>query len=354
MHKGISGAMDQRGTHGFGARLLLADRIALGVAAASLFASLGVVGLWWLSAGAQALPSPWLVALHMIVSPAIAGAAAWLAVRRMIGATLAPAVEQLGRLAARDFSTPTALGGRDGTNELAAALENCRSMLAEWHDAYELQQKAWLAETEERARADAACRSAAKVHAAVARLMGAAIGRLSSGDLSARINLDLPLHYAPVRSAFNAAMGRLEGAFEGMGAAGSRLQRQGREIEEASAVLQRRVTKLAERLDEDLAAVLSGGYGQDPERALRRLLYTMNGVQVATQRNAQAAAQFADLGRQVTLDAEHILMLARGFHDGDEGEPASGDSVAATLGLPLAGVPTTIGALALKVEQQPA
>src|SRR5690606_5064270 len=133
------------------------------------------------------------------------------------------------------------------------------------------------------------------------------------------------------------------------GATGQRLENCGREIEDASAVLMRRAGKLAERLDEELAAIHSGGYQQDPEKALRRLLYTMNGVQIATQRNAQAAACFGKLGRLVTKEAERLQSVTRAFRDLDGDASGQADVV-----LPAAAVPASIGALALKLEQQPA
>lgn len=321
--------------------MLLADRIAAAAAVSSAAAIACALLLWSLLAGAQ--PAPLLVILLLVLPPPMVAAAAWVAARMLVDASLAPAVEALHRFAAQDFSAPAALDA-GGTRRLGAALEALRAALAARHDA--LQE-----ETDERAREDAARQAAIRVHSAVARLMGAAVSRLSQGDLTGRVTVKLPQPYVAFQSDFNAAMERLETAFGAVDSAGARLHEQACAIEEASAQLACRTARLAGHLDAELAEIETDAGLHDPERALRRLLHTMNGVRIAAERNARAAEHFAGLGRSVACEAGLMLDVAGGFGAAEQPADAPVEADAGPeRALPAADVPATLGALALKLE----
>lgn len=304
------------------ARLSPAAATAVAAAAASAAASCGAFVLW--SAGEGAAPSLALVVLPLILSPALVAAAAWLAARRAIRTRLEAAAESLDRIAALDLSAPDPLAPGDGAERLEEALERCRAALA-------------------------GRQGTAKVHAAVARLMAAAVRRLAEGDFSARVTVELPVPYRPFRDDFNAAMETLERAYGALDASGARLRESAREIGEAADLLARRAGKLADRIGIDLSAIEAGG-ARHPEEALRLARHTMGGAGVAAQRNAEAAGRFADLGLKVAREAEHLAALARGLRP-EEGEAGTPDEPAV---LPAAtAFPMTVGATALKLDDRP-
>lgn len=352
--------MVKRGIRGLGERLLLVDAIAVLAAATCLVvaaASLLVAGLL----GASSWPSAWQALLQLFLPPLVVGAVLRLVLPSLIAARLDPAVDAVRRFIAHDFTTPAEIEIGSGTGKLAKALEACRTTLGARHSARKQEERERENDSEELARSDAALRAAVKVHAAISRLMDGGIGRLSKGDLSARITLDLPPQFAGMRANFNGAMDSLEKAFIGVGGAAGRLRERAQEIEEASELLARRAGKLADRLDQDLEA---GMRERNAEKALRMLLHTMNGARIATRRNAQAAEHFAGLGSLIAREASRIADIARSF--GATPEKVAGsirmidfevDAKLAALesrGLPPATVPANMDGPGLKFEAQPA
>lgn len=274
--------MGKRASHGPGGRLSPAARTAVAAALAGAATSCGVIVLWGVLPDARA--SLALVVLPLILMPLAVAAAAWSVAHRAMEASLKPAVESLERIAAQDFSAPVAPAACGETARLAEALESCRAALAERN-------------------------GAGKVHAAVARLMGAAIGGLAEGDLSKRITVELPQPYRAFRDDFNAAMEALQARSDELGDLGGRLREREREIGEAAAQLLRRAEKLAERIEAEQHAIEAS---EDPEEILRRARHMMGGVAVAAQRNIEAAGRFSELGLLVAREAQRLAELAQG------------------------------------------
>lgn len=304
--------MAKRVSHGPEGRLSPAVATAAAAATASAVASVPVFMLWSMQPGVQGLPV--LAVLALLVPPVVVGMAVLAAARWAIRAGLTPAIESIERLAAQDFAAGPAPACGPETAALALVLARCHAALA-------------------------AQQRATRVHAAVARLAGAAVGRLAEGDFSARITVELPQPYGQLRHDFNAAMETLESMHPMPGGAVERLQAHAREIGEAAAHLSRRAARLAARIDADLSAVEAGD--EDAQAALDRVLHMMGGVRVATQRNAEAAERFADLGLLVAQEAE---CLAGGFPPRQPEEPAEAPR------LPAATVPASIGSTALKLD----
>ena len=254
-------------------RLSPSAAAALAAAGASAAASLVAFVLWSLLPAGPV--STIVIALPFILAPVIVAAAAWLAAHRAVHRLLVPMSDAVVRLAANDLATPVVPNAIE-TAPLAAALEQCR------------------AATAERQRA-------AKTHAAVARLLGAAIGRLSEGDLTARITIDLPEPYKAFRDDFNAAMEDLQHRLALSGEMDARLDAQAREILDAAEQLSRRAVKLEQRIAADIAMVEAA---HDPREALRIATHTLGGARVAARRNQDAATHFANLAGRLAKPAE--------------------------------------------------
>lgn len=250
-----------------------ATRIAIAAGGSAAAAACCVVLLWSVSAGTGA--SFALVALPLIAMPVIVAATTWTAAHRAIAASLEPAIENLERMAGHDLSPPAAPFAGCETAGLGAALERCRAAL------------------EGRQRAG-------KVHAAVARFMGAAVSSLANGDLSRRVTLELPEPYRAFRDDFNASMERLETVSGTVTGSGIRLAAHQQEIDAAAAQLKRRAQKLAERIDAELEAI---GNCDDREDLLEKVRHIMGGVAVAARRNIAAAERFSQLGLLVQHEA---------------------------------------------------
>ncbi len=84
---------------------------------------------------------------------------------------------------------------------------------------------------------------------------GAAIRRISEGDLTARITADLPPAYAGLRDNFNAAIADLARAIGGIGAGANQIHIGAKEIATAADDLARRTERQAASLEETAAAV---------------------------------------------------------------------------------------------------
>ena len=227
---------------------------------------------------------PALLAPFLILSPALVAACVWLVSHRAIRTALRPAASAILRLAEQDFFSPTALGEGSETAELAQALDRCRSALAARHGTM-------------------------RAHAAVARLMGAGIGRLAQGDYGARIDVELPAPYDTFACDFNAAMDRLAATLADMPALRADIERQADALGEAAQRLGRRAEKLAGRIEADLR-IIDVHSRRDAEEALKIALHTMEGVGVATRRNMEAAERFADMARSLRDETGRLAMAS--------------------------------------------
>lgn len=301
--------MRKRATQRPVGRLSPATRIATAAGGVAAAAACCAALLWSVSAGTS--PSFALVALPLIAMPVLVAATAWTAAHRAIAASLDPAIANLERMAEHDFSLPAAPFADSETAGLGAAIERCRAAL------------------EGRQRAG-------KVHAAVARLMGAAVSSLAQGDLSRRVMLDLPEPYRDFRDDFNESMERLEAVFGTITGSGARLAAHQQEIDAAAAQLKRRAERLAERIDAELEAIENC---DDREDVLEKVRHIMGGVAVAARRNIAAAERFSQLG---LLVQKEVTALADVGGVAPVSDTATTDGDEPTIRLPAATVPPRI------------
>ncbi len=290
-------------------RLSPSAAAALAAAGASAAASLIAFVLWSLLPPGPV--STIVVALPFILAPVLAAAAAWIAAQGAVRALLVPMSDAVARLAANDLASPVVPNAIE-TAPLAAALEQCRAAIAD------------------RQRA-------AKTHAAVARLLGAAIGRLAEGDLATRITIDLPEPYRAFRDDFNAAMEELGHRLARSGEMAARLDAQAREIVDAADQLSRRAVKLEARIAADTGLV-DASAAHDPQEALRIATHTLGGARVAARRNQDAATHFANLAGRLAREAARLAQPAEDAPDDD------------TVRLPHASLPQAAGANVLKLR----
>lgn len=212
---------------------------------------------------------PALLTPFLLLSPAVVAAGAWLAARHAIRATLEPAMAMATRLAAQDFSGTAVTGAGGEATALLQALERCR-------------------------QSGAAREKAARAHAAVAKLMGAGVGRLAQGDFTARIGVDLPAPYDAFGRDFNAAMEKLGADAAGLADLRAGAEEKAAAIAEAASRLGKRAEKLIARVEADLR-IIEVLARRDAEEALAIVRHTMEGVGVAARRNLEAAREFAEL-----------------------------------------------------------
>lgn len=229
--------------------------------AAAMLVSCLALALWRLQ--------PALLTPFLLLSPAVVAAGAGLAARHAVRAALDPAMAMATRLAAQDFSEAAVTGAGGEAAALLQALERCR-------------------------QSGAARERASRAHAAVAKLMGAGVGRLAQGDFSARIDIDLPAPYDAFGRDFNATMERLGANAAGLADLRAGAEEKAAAIAEAASRLGKRAEKLIARVEADLR-IIEVLARRDAEEALGIARHTMEGVGVAAWRNLDAAREFAEL-----------------------------------------------------------
>jgi methyl-accepting chemotaxis protein len=107
----------------------------------------------------------------------------------------------------------------------------------------------------ERANNEAEQARAVREQTLVVSETAAGLTALSHGDLSHRINVEFPTDYAQLRSDFNTAMTKLEGAMGVIGSNASAMQSGAGEISQAADDLSRRTEQQAATLEETAAAL---------------------------------------------------------------------------------------------------
>lgn len=307
--------------------------------ASALACAIGCAGLLLLSRLAGAGDVLTMLAAIALASLA-AGAAVWIAARRMLAAAVAPGVEAIDRLAAGDLSRPALLPA--GFAGLEAAVERCRQALAEQREARERRERDVVEAEHEHARADMARQSAIKVHAAIARMFGTAIGRLARGDLSGRITVELPRDYRPFRDDFNALADGMRTLLAEAGASGARLGERSDELANAAATLQARAEKRAARAQSDAgmlrkaAADLFDGRTPGEERVAALVARAREGADRGRAAGADAVDAMAaieqssqGMGRIVSLVEDiafqiNVLALNAGIEASRAGEAGKG------------------------------
>lgn len=238
-----------------------------------------------------------ITAAPFILAPVATAAAAWFSSRRAMRETLDPIVGQIDDLANHQSDAPVAASSME-TMPLAAALERYRLVMNERN-------------------------RSGKVHSAVARLLGAGIGRLADGDVKARISVDLPDAYRAYRDDFNRAMENLEARFAASADATPTLLTRAQEIESAAETLAKRAEKLAQRIGGDLA-IIDAALQAEPTDALQLAQHTLGGARVAAQRNMEAAESFRQIARQLAADSTRFDNPSlETVHDAEETEATS-------------------------------
>jgi methyl-accepting chemotaxis protein len=186
------------------------------------------------------------------------GAAAAIAIilSRSIAAPLVTIAAAMRRLAAgdRDVSVP-AMGRRDEIGELAQAVEIFKAAAIDKERAEsQVDAQRTQAESERRLNEDARAR-AAHEQAQVVSSIGAGLEKLSSGDLTFRINETFAPDYERLRVDFNAAMTQLQATMTTLVGSTHSLRSGGAEITQASDDLSRRTEQQAASLEETAAAL---------------------------------------------------------------------------------------------------
>ena len=192
------------------------------------------------------LLAPALVVAATSLSVALA---VWIVARQAIGAAVVPGVDQIDRIAVGEFSTPALLPTE--FSSLEAALERCRQALADQAEARRRDERQFADTEQEHARIEAARQSAIKVHAAIARMLGTAIGRLARGELTGRITVELPRDYRPFRDDFNLLAEGMQRLRDTAIASGARIGERSGELANAASTLLARAEKLAARARSD-------------------------------------------------------------------------------------------------------
>ncbi|MFN3546089.1 MAG: methyl-accepting chemotaxis protein [Mesorhizobium sp.] len=180
----------------------------------------------------------------------------FLSIRFVVGRPLGEITDRIDKLSNGDLQSP--VPNRDRSDEvgvIARALEGFRTASLDKLEAdRELDAQRRQME-EQRDENDASRASAAKLQAAVVKLIGAALARLADGDLTTRLKVDFPPEYRNIREDFNTAMDRLQDAMQQIVATGRQLEVGTDEISRAADELARRSEQQAATIEETVAAV---------------------------------------------------------------------------------------------------
>ena len=180
----------------------------------------------------------------------------FLSIRFVIGRPLGEITARIEKLSNGDLQSP--VPNRDRSDEIgviARALEGFRTASLDKLEAdreFDAQRRQM---EEQRDENDASRASAAKLQAAVVKLIGAALARLADGDLTTRLKVDFPPDYRKIREDFNTAMDRLQDAMQRIVATGRQLENGTDEISRAADELARRSEQQAAKIEETVAAV---------------------------------------------------------------------------------------------------
>ena len=180
----------------------------------------------------------------------------FLSIRLVVGRPLGAITARIEKLSNGDLqSVVPNLDRSDEVGIIARSLEGFRKASLEKLEAdRELDTQRRQME-EQRDENDASRASAAKLQAAVVKLIGAALARLADGDLTTRLKVDFPPDYRKIKEDFNTAMDRLQDAMQQIVATGRQLELGTDEISRAADELARRSEQQAATIEETVAAV---------------------------------------------------------------------------------------------------
>lgn len=191
-----------------------------------------------------------------VVSTLVLGVFLYQAARMLADKPLRTLEGRIRNLSAGDLEGGVPYQDRgDQVGAVARALENARqAALAK--SAAEGECEAQRTAAEERQREDdAAHASAAKLQAAVVRLIGAALSRVAEGDLTGRIKVEFPKEHQKLKEDFNLAMRRLQGTMGRIAETGERVDAAVAEIRRAAEDLEKRTSQQAAGVEQTVAAV---------------------------------------------------------------------------------------------------
>jgi methyl-accepting chemotaxis protein len=196
-----------------------------------------------------------LIGLMMVLLGALIGAAIWF-VRSRILRPVAAMTDYMGLLAGGDYSREVPFAGRDDElGQMAQSVATFRQGVAERRSLREQEEAARRAAEEARASGEAARLAEERARASTLATIGAALSRLSEGDLAARIDQPLPAEYEQLRRDYNLAAERLAATLDDIRQASQRVGHGAREITAAADDLSRRTEHQAASLEESAAAL---------------------------------------------------------------------------------------------------
>ncbi|MBS0409461.1 MAG: globin-coupled sensor protein [Proteobacteria bacterium] len=195
-------------------------------------------------------------------------------------------LEHLMRAVVRDH-WPRGLGRGDGGAAAAASLGALiKAALLDMDFAISV-----YIDAAEEARRQAEETALARMHELVVGRFGEAITALAAGDLTARIDGDMPEAYRRLKDDFNAALGQIREVMQAIAGATGSLRGSADEIATASDDLSRRTEQQAAALEETAAA--------------------LDQITATVRRTAAGAVQAAELVQTTRGDADHSGQVVR-------------------------------------------
>jgi methyl-accepting chemotaxis protein len=207
----------------------------------------------------------WMVLVGALLGTGGATAAALTIVRRDLREPLNNMSLSLSRLADGNLSDPPLVGSfADEIAEMVTAVEVLRGRLVE-RGKLQAQVAASSEETERRLRqVEEAFQKSGQDQALVLQTLAHCLGAMASGNLAARMDVEVAPQYAPLKQDFNDAVSRLETALIAISAGAGRVEDRSAEMREAATHLARRTDEQAfdlERAAKALAEITAAVSG---------------------------------------------------------------------------------------------
>jgi methyl-accepting chemotaxis protein len=205
---------------------------------------------------AQSTAAIWTLAVFGFVATLIIGALSYMLTRAKVTAPLLRTVQRMKKLAAGELTIEIVGQHRhDEIGEIARAVQVFKTNAIE-RVRIEREAAEHRVEAEsERQRAEAERARAAEEQSSAMQALGAGLARISSGDLTARLEAGFSERYAKVRDDFNAAVEKLQEAFRNLVTAANAIRSGSNEISSASDDLSHRTEQQAASLEETAAAL---------------------------------------------------------------------------------------------------
>ena len=187
---------------------------------------------------------------------AFASVGMWLLLSRTISAPVARLTEVMRRLASGDNTVAVPAADRtDEIGDMAAAVQTFKDAAIEKLRLEGMTAEQAKAAEDERRRTEIAKAEAARQQATVVESIAGGLEKLSSGELTFRLNQAFAADYEKLRADFNAAMATLQETMTVIGGATLGIRSGADEITQASDDLSRRTEQQAASLEETAAAL---------------------------------------------------------------------------------------------------